>query len=184
MGGPAAGLAIDTYDQPFFPTRGVKLDATYYDARRVSAGLNEYTRAEARMGAAWSLGPWIVLGGLEGGDSPKGELPLGDAFALGGPRRLSGFAHDQLLGGRYLFGRLEAQYRLNLPIPVFGLSFIGGVVAEAGRMDKRISEPTLEGWQRSFGAYLAASTVFGPIYLGVADAKNGKGRFYLFIGTP
>ena len=184
MGGPAAMLAIDTYDQPFFPTRGVKFDATYFDARRVSAGLNEYSRAEARMGAAWSLGPWVVLGGLEGGDSPKGELPLGDAFALGGPRRLSGFAHDQLLGGRYAFGRIEAQYRLNLKIPVFGLSFIGGVVAEAGRMDKRISEPTLEGWQKSFGAYLAASTVLGPIYLGVADAKNGKGRFYLFIGTP
>jgi NTE family protein len=184
MAGPAAMLAIDTYDQPFFPTRGVKLDATYFDARRVSSGLSEYSRAEARLGAAWSVGPFAVLGGLEGGDTIQGALPLGDAFALGGPRRLSGFAIDQLRGGRYAFGRLEAQYRLNLAIPVFGLSFIGGLVAEAGRMDKRITEPTLEGWQRSFGGYLAASTFLGPIYIGVADAKNGKGRFYLFIGTP
>jgi len=184
MGGPVAVLAIDTYDQPFFPTRGIKFDATYFNAQRVSSGLNEYQRAEARLGAAWSLGPWVVLGGLEGGDTLHGTLPLGDAFALGGPRRLSGFATDQLLGGQYAFGRLEAQYRLTLPIPVFGLSLIGGVVAEAGRMDKRITEPALDGWQRSFGAYLAASTVLGPVYLGVADAKNGKGRFYLFIGTP
>jgi hypothetical protein len=64
------------------------------------------------------------------------------------------------------------------------VSFIGGVVAEAGRMDQRLTEPALEGWQRSFGAYLAASTVLGPVYVGVADAKHGKGRFYLFIGTP
>jgi NTE family protein len=47
-----------------------------------------------------------------------------------------------------------------------------------------MSEPTLTGWQRSLGAYIAANTFLGPIYLGVADAKNGRGRFYLFIGTP
>jgi len=184
MGGPSAALAFDTYDQPYFPTRGVKLDMTYFDARHVSSGIREYGRAEARFGAAWSMGPFVMLGALEGGDTTKGTLPLGDTFALGGPRRLTGFATDQLLGGRYAFGRLEAQYRLNLAIPVLGLSLIGGVVAEAGRMDQRLTEPALEGWQRSFGAYLAASTVLGPIYIGVADAKHGKGRFYLFIGTP
>jgi len=26
--------------------------------------------------------------------------------------------------------------------------------------------------------------VLGPLYVGVSDAKNGKARFYLFIGTP
>ena len=51
-------------------------------------------------------------------------------------------------------------------------------------MQKLITETTLTGWQRSFGAYLAASTPIGPVYLGVADAKNGRGRFYLFLGTP
>jgi NTE family protein len=183
-GGPMAALSIDTYDQPFFPTRGLKLDVTHFDAHRVSHGLDEYSRSEARVGAAWSLGSFVVLGGLEGGLTSKGALPLGDTFALGGPRRLSGFASDQLLGGEYAFGRLETQYRLTLPIPAFGLSFIGGLVAEAGRMNKRLTEPTLAGWQRSFGAYLAASTTLGPMYIGVADAPHGKGRFYLFIGTP
>lgn len=183
-GGPAAALSFDTYDQPFFPTRGIKLDLTHYDWRRVSTGLDPYSRSEAKLGAAWSLGPFVILGGLEGGTTSGGKVPLGDAFALGGPRRLSGFANDQLLGGEYAFGRLEAQYRLTLPIPVFGLSFIGGLVAESGRMNKRLTETALDGWHNSFGAYLAASTVLGPIYVGVADAKHGKGRFYLFIGTP
>jgi hypothetical protein len=133
-------LAIDTYDQPFFPTRGVKLDVTHFDAHRVSSNVEEYARSEARFGVAGTLGAWTVLGGLEGGYTGKGSLPLADAFTLGGPRRLSGFATDQLLGSEYAFGRLEAQYRLHASDPVFGLSFIGGLMAESGRMNKRITD--------------------------------------------
>ncbi len=187
LGGPTAAIAIDTYDQPFFPTQGVKLDVTHFDALHVSsnaAGFEPYSRSEARFGAAWSHKRFTYLVGLEGGTALKGTLPLADAFTLGGPRRMSGFARDQMLGGDYMFGRLEAQYRLNFASPLYGLSLIAGVLAEAGRMDKLLTETSLSGWQRSFGAYLAASTFLGPVYLGVADAKNGKGRFYLFIGSP
>jgi NTE family protein len=184
IGGPTASLAIDTYDQPFFPMRGVKLDASYFDAQHVTEGSAKYSRGEARLGAAWSHNRWAVLAGLEGGTAFKGNLPLGDAFSLGGPRRLSGFANDQLLGSGYTFGRLETQYRLHYASPLWGLTLIAGVLAEAGRMEKPFTETALTGWQRSFGAYLAANTFLGPVYLGVADAKNGRGRFYLFIGTP
>ena len=74
--------------------------------------------------------------------------------------------------------------RLNFATPLYGLTLLAGVSAEAGRMSKLITETSLQGWQRSIGAYLAADTFLGPVYLGVADAKNGKGRFYLFVGTP
>jgi len=183
LGGPTATFALDTYDQPFFPTRGVRLDATYFDARHATEA-DTYTRFEARMGGAISAGRWSLLGALEGGDTTGGQVPLGDAFTLGGPRRLSGFANDQLLGGRYTFGRVDAQYRLHYASPLWGLTLIGGVTAEAGRMQKPLVADSLTGWQRSFGAYLAANTFLGPVYLGVSDAKNGRGRFYLFIGTP
>jgi NTE family protein len=184
LGGPTATLAIDTYDQPFFPTRGLKLDVTHFEALRVTDGGRKYSRSEARSGAAYSLGHWVALGGIEGGTAPKGTLPLADAFTLGGPRRLAGFANDQMRGQDYALGRVEAQYRLNFASPLWGLTLIGGVAAEAGRMSKLVTETSLTGWQRSFSAYLAANTFLGPVYLGVADAKNGKGRFYLFIGTP
>ncbi len=184
QGGVTASVAIDTYDQPYFPTRGVKLDVTHFDAARVTGGLDTYSRSEARFGGAYSMGRWTMLAGVEGGTALKGELPLADAFTLGGPRRLSGFANDQMRGGGYAFGRLEAQYRLDFANPFYGLTLIGGVSAEFGRMSKLITETSLQGWQRSIGAYLAADTFLGPVYLGVADAKNGKGRFYLFVGTP
>jgi NTE family protein len=187
VGGPIATVAIDTYDQPFFPTRGMKLDVSHFDAMRVSTDASDlapYSRSEARFGAAWSRNRFTYLAGLEGGTALKGTLPLADAFTLGGPRRLAGFAHDQMLGGNYMLGRLEGQYRLDFASPLYGLTLIAGVVVEAGRMNKPLTETALTGWQRSFGAYLAASTFLGPVYLGVADAKNGKGRFYLFIGSP
>src|SRR5688572_3631642 len=136
LGGPTAALAIDTYDQPFFPTRGLKLDVTHFDALRVTGGGEKYSRTEARFGAAKSFGRWTVLGGLEGGTALKGEVPFADAFTLGGPRRLSGFAIDQMRGGDYTFGRLEAQYRLNFATPLYGLTLLAGVSAEAGRMSK------------------------------------------------
>ena len=184
MGGPTATLAIDTYDEPYFPRRGLKVDVTHFDAVRGGDRLAEYSRTEARVGAAWSVGRWALLGGLEGGTALKGTLPLADAFTLGGPRRLSGFAVDQMRGAEYAFARVEAQYRLDFANPFYGLALIGGVLAEVGRMNKPLTETSLSGWQRSFGAYLAADTFLGPIYLGIAEADNGKGRFYLFIGTP
>ena len=187
LGGPIATVAIDTYDQPFFPTRGLKLDVSHFDALNVSsnaAGFTPYSRSEARFGAAWSYNRFTYLAGLEGGTALKGTLPLAEAFTLGGPRRMAGFANDQMLGGDYMFGRVEGQYRLNFASPLYGLTLIAGVVAEAGRMNKLLTETSLSGWQRSFGAYLAASTFLGPVYVGVADAKNGRGRFYLFIGSP
>ena len=184
VGGPAARVAIDTYDQPFFPTRGVKLDVTHFEAQHVADSNDKYSRSEARLGAALSHNRWTLLGAVEGGTTLKGTLPLGDAFTLGGPRRLSGFAQGQLMGGDYLFGRFETQYRLHYASPLWGLTLIAGVMAEAGRMNKPLIDNPITGTQRSIGAYLAANTFMGPVYLGVSEARNGKGRFYLFIGTP
>jgi len=188
LGGPVASLAIDTYDQPFFPTRGLKLDASWLDARVIrqanGVDVGPYSRSEARFGTAFSRGPLAWLFALEGGTTLRGTLPLADAFTLGGPRRMAGFAQDQMLGGDYLYGRIDSQYRLNYASPLYGLTLIAGVSVEGGRMNKLFTETSLSGWQRSLSAYLGANTFLGPIYVGVADAKNGKGRFYLIIGTP
>jgi hypothetical protein len=51
-------------------------------------------------------------------------------------------------------------------------------------MRNSVTEPTLSAWQSSFSAYLATNSAFGPIYVGVANAKNGQGRFFFFVGTP
>ena len=140
VGGPTARLAIDTYDQPFFPTRGVKLDATHFEALRVAESDNKYSRTEARLGAALAhrrFGPGS--GGLEGGTTLKGTLPLGDAFALGGPRRLSGFAQGPATGRRYMFGRVgDAVPPAITPRRSGASRSSAGVTAEAGKHEQAL----------------------------------------------
>jgi len=132
FGGATARLALDTQDYAFFPTRGFRADVTYFDAQRVSEGMSKYGRAEARLGGAWSIGDLTLLGSLEGGKSTHGSLPLGDTFSLGGMRRLSAFAPGQILGGEYGLGTMQVQWRLTRPMPILGLSLLGGLSLETG----------------------------------------------------
>jgi len=124
------------------------------------------------------------VGGLERGESIHGTLPASDLFSLGGPRHLSAFAPGQLRGDDLSYARAEVQYKLTKPIPLLGLSVIGGLQAEAGRIGKPAIDSQVTGWQNSFGVYLAANSVIGPIYFGYADSKSTRGRLYFFIGTP
>jgi len=183
-GGPHGALAIDTYDYAFFPTRGYKLEAEAFDAQHVPDGTEKYGTASIRLGGAWTLGRFILVGGLERGESTHGTLPASDLFTLGGPRHLSAFAPGQLRGDDLSYGRAEVQYKLTKPIPLLGLSVIGGLQAETGRIGKPAIDSQVTGWQNSFGVYLAANSVIGPIYFGYADSKSTRGRLYFFIGTP
>jgi len=183
-GGVQARLDIDTLDYAFFPTKGFRLQARMFDAQHVDEGRGKYGLAQAKFNGAYTVGDLIFLGALEGGGPIHGTLPPGDLFAMGGPRKLAGFAQGQFRGDEYYYGRMDAQYRLTRPIPLLGLSVIAGIAAEAGRMPNAITEPNLTGWQSSFSTYLATNSAFGPIYIGIADAKNGKGRFFFFVGTP
>jgi NTE family protein len=184
IGGARATLAIDKYDFAFFPTRGYKVDAEAFEAQRVSDGGGKYGNAHVKLGAAWSFRDLILTGAAEWGRSTHGTLPVSDLYSLGGPRHLSGYAPGQIRGDDYAYGRIEAQYKLTKPIPLLGLQMFAGVLAETGRMKVLVTEPTLTGWQNSYGVYLAANSAFGPIYFGYSDAKNGKGRLYFFVGTP
>ena len=155
-----------------------------FDAMRMSDGNRKYGRAEARFSGAWSLGDVTLLGSMEGGKTTHGSLPLGDAFSLGGQRRLSAFAPGQILGDEYALATTQLQYRLTQPMPILGLALLAGVSLEAGRMRHGITETNLGGRIDSLGFYFAANTPLGPMYLGYADAKGRPGRIYLFIGTP
>ncbi|MCW5593270.1 MAG: BamA/TamA family outer membrane protein, partial [Burkholderiales bacterium] len=185
VGGLTANVALDTQDFAFFPTKGYQADLNYFDAQRVSGGRGKYGRVDARLQGAWSPGDLIFLAGVEGGTSTYGELPLADAFYLGGRARLSAYAPGQIIGtDAYGLATVQAQYRLTKPMPVLGLSLLAGVSYEAGYMKNPITEPTLTGALNSYGVYLASNTILGPLYFGYAWTKDRQGRFYFFIGTP
>jgi NTE family protein len=186
VAGPTFNVVLDTEDQAYFPTRGFQGRLDYFDAMKATGDNGtKYAKLSGGLEGVYSIRDVSLIGEIEGGDTTKGTLPVGDLFSLGGPRRLSAFANDQLLGGQYEYGRIEAQWRLTKPIPLLGLNIIAGAIAEAGRMRKSATELALEGvWLQSYGVYIAANTFLGPVYFGYSDSKKGEGRFYLFVGTP
>jgi len=185
VGGVAASLALDTQDYAFFPTRGYSANLDYFEATRQTNLAGKYGRVKGTLAGAWSPGDLIFLGKVEGGQATNGTPPLADAFALGGLGRLSAYAPAQIIGNEaYGLVSLQAQYRLNKPMPILGLSMLAGVSYEAGYMKNPLTEPKLTGGINSYGVYLASNTIFGPMYLGYATSKDTGGRFYLFIGTP
>ncbi|QJR09996.1 hypothetical protein DSM104443_01047 [Usitatibacter rugosus] len=186
VSGPSLNIALDTEDQAYFPTKGFQGRIDYFHALKATGDSgSKYAKLSGAFEGVYSIRDVSLIGEIEGGNATKGNLPAGDLFSLGGPRRLSSFANDQFLGEQYEYGRLEAQWRLTKPIPLLGLNFIAGAIAEAGRMRKSQTELALDGvWLQSYGIYIAANTFLGPVYFGYSDSKKGEGRFYLFVGTP
>lgn len=179
-----AGLELDTLDERYFATRGHYLNATLRDMRPSGGEDPPYTRASLDFTLARTLGDWTLQLTGEAGSSTRGVLPAYDAFSLGGPFRLSGFAPDQMIGDDLRYVRLSVQRRLVTPSRVGGTTVYAGLLAESGKMGTPYTEARLSGWQRSFGLYLGMNTLVGPLYLGFANAPNGRSAWYLFLGTP
>jgi NTE family protein len=184
VGGITANLAIDQYNFAFFPTRGYKVDMSYFDAREVSLGPS-YAKWEANASAAFDLGPVVILPSVAGGRATRGTLPAGDLFSLGGLNRLSAFAPGQILGQDYWYTGVRFERRLLQPIPVIGLSVLAGINLERGHMKDSVTEPTLgKGNIDSYGFYLGATTPLGPLYVGWSGTQDRRGRIFFFLGTP
>ncbi|MBL8515570.1 MAG: patatin-like phospholipase family protein [Betaproteobacteria bacterium] len=183
-GGPYLGFEYDTLDERYFPSRGLFLNANIRDVRRVDREDAPYARASLELWKAWSLRDYTLQLTAEMGSTTRGVLPAYDAFTLGGPFRLSGFASDQLVGDDMRFARLALQRRLLAPSGIVGASVYAGVLAEAGKMGLPYTEARLTGWQKSFGVYLGMNTIVGPLYFGYSNAPKGRSTWYLFLGTP
>lgn len=182
--GPYVAFEYDSLDERYFPSHGWYLNANLRDVRRVDRDDSPYSRASLEIWKAWSISDYTLQLTAEAGSSTRGLLPAYDAFTLGGPFRLSGFAADQLIGDDMRFARLALQRRLFSPSSIVGASVYAGVLVEAGKIGVPYTEQRLTGWQKSFGAYLGMNTIVGPLYLGYANAPKGRSTWYLFLGTP
>jgi NTE family protein len=183
-GGPTVSLDIDTLDQSYFPTRGLAVKANWVDVRRSSEDDPVYGRASVRVNHARTWRDYTIEVSGEAGASTKGVLPVYDAFTLGGPFRLSGFAQDQLLGDDLRFVRMGLQKRLVAPSSLLGASLYAGMSLEGGKLGQRFTETRLDGWLTSYGLYLGLNTFAGPLYFGYANGRHGRATWYLFLGTP
>lgn len=175
-------LLVDTLDRPYFAREGYALWLDAYTWQRNDrADRGAYRRLNARLDYAVSAGPHTLNLSLQGGSRLGTELPVFDAFTLGGPFQLSGHPYGRFLAEGFAFARLQ-YYRRTYALPnPLGTGVYAGVSLEAGRLSRALAS-LAPGTVGSLGLFIGADTFLGPLYLVAGFGSGGNRALHLLIG--
>jgi NTE family protein len=182
--GVAARFRVDTQDSTLFPRAGTQVDVRYDHAFSVQGSDEDAMRYAAEVEHSWSFGRNTITAGAEGGVSlNESSTPLGNAFFLGGFRRLSGLGTDELIGSRGGVARLD-YYRqlLRLDLGALSSKVYAGLTLEAGNCYSETDPVTWESLRWGGAVYLGAETVLGPAFFSWGYTDPSRKRFYLIVG--
>ena len=175
----------DTLDNVNFPTKGFYLDARArrYDQMENSADpeVSDYY-VETIFPWDWGDGWVSVLSGKAGSSTIPGRYPLGGLF------NMSGAYYGRYSGSDMVLGRLQLSKRLQ-HTDVFGFPIYVGAGLEMGRVQEDVlptylSDKDLGVWKKAVSAYVAADSIFGPLYLAVGQTSDNDSAVYFFWGRP
>jgi hypothetical protein len=184
--GPRFSLALERPRSPAFlesdvrvriEARGARLRTTSGETRgeRMSVG-----RIHASTEIAHLFGGPLFLRGAAGAVAPANEVPLQEAFALGGPITAPGYRFHELRAERFVSGRVEGRFRT--PFPALPLGRFGRIPGSAtvapfvgAAWLDRVRTSAGSGWWPSAG--LGWIGVFDLIRLDVARGlRDGRWR--------
>ena len=175
----------DTLDNVNFPTQGFYLDARArrYDQMENSAD-PEVSDFFVETIFPWDWGDgWVsILSGKAGSSTIPGRYPLGGLF------NMSGAYYGRYSGSDMVLGRLQLSKRLQ-HTDVFGFPIYVGAGFEMGRVQEDVlptylSDKDLGVWKKAVSAYVAADSIFGPLYLAVGQTSDNDSAVYFFWGRP
>jgi NTE family protein len=182
-GGLFSSFAYNTLDSLYFPRQGAssgiemqlprKEMSSDFNAKILSTGwLKAYTWGENTFIPTISVR--TVL------DS---EVPLQDAFPLGGFLSLSGYQEDELAGQHIGLARLIAFRRIaGTRLPAFNMPVYLGASLESGNAWNSKGDINYHSIIYAGSVFLGADTYLGPMYLGYGQAEGGHRAVYLTIG--
>jgi NTE family protein len=179
--GWAASLSLDQMNRLYFPTRGWATRFDYFDSSEAG-----FSRAEADIQGAFSLGQTVFTGRVNYVGSPKGQLPFFNAGKLGGFLNMSAFARGQILGDDIVYAGIRAEQIIGtFPMGLRGDMRLGFAL-EGAHVGTYYTETNLSGTSilNSAALYLGGETPFGPAYLGFGYSTNGASNLFLSIGIP
>lgn len=184
-------LAVDSFDNAFFPTGGV-LGAVEF---RKSLGVSDSPFNRSRVGGAFRLAAPLAGGVLvpstEFGfaldapaliDDPALPPSTVQGFeSLGGPLRLSGLPQDSLRGRHKTLFSLAWYRAVSGGEALFGRPIYVGGSFEAGNVFMSLEDFALDDFLYGGSVFVGSPTVIGPIFLG-AGYSDGSASAYLLIG--
>ena len=179
--GWAASLSLDQMNRLYFATRGWAARFDYFDSAKAG-----FSRAEADVQGAFSLGQTVFTGRVNYVGSPKGQLPFFNAGKLGGFLNMSAFARGQILGDDITYAGIRAEQIIGtFPLGLRGDMRLGFAL-EGAHVGTYYTETNLSGTNilNSAALYLGGETPFGPAYLGFGYSTDGASNLFLSIGIP
>ncbi|HSG24368.1 MAG TPA: patatin-like phospholipase family protein [Azonexus sp.] len=178
FGGLKLTLDFDQFDRMYFPTRGWSSRVQYFDSREAG-----YSRLDAEVQGAFSLGDSVFNGRVSYTGSPNGTLPVYDAGTLGGFRNMTAYAKGQIIGDDISYIGVGAEQIIGrLPLGLRGDMRLG-VFLEAARAGYRYTEEGRAGVLDSLAVYLGGETPFGPTYLGFGYSTSDVYNLFFSVGV-
>jgi NTE family protein len=179
VSGWMAQLQLDQLNRLYLPTAGWSLRASWFESADA-----EYNRTDVKLNTALPMADWVMGLRVTYSGALHGRLPPQDAARLGGFLNLSGFATGQLLGDQVAYGHVRFERIIGrMPVGLRGDMRVG-MALETGKVGRPLTELKRTGWLDSAALYLGGETPFGPVYVGLGYATQGRTNAYLAIGTP
>ena len=182
-GGVAVRLIRDTRDRDVLWQDGTLLRVNYFRGMEGLGAVEDYDRLEAMAVTAVPYGDSVVYLRASGGSSFGAQLPVYEAFTLGGPVSLPGFSIGELRGSNYWSGHASFLRRIADISYVFGQSLYAGLNFTVANINDRIGvapdDPVY-----STGLVLAGRTPLGPISLSLAVTSESDWQLVLGLGRP
>jgi len=182
-GGIALRLIRDTRDRDVLWQDGTLLRMNYFRGVEGLGAVDDYDRLEAMAVTAVPFGDSVVYLRASGGSSFGAQLPVYDAFTLGGPVSMPGFNVGELRGSNYWSAHAEYLRRIADISYVFGQALYAGLNFTAADIDDRVGlapdDPVY-----STGFVLTGRTPLGPVALSLAFTSESDWQLVFSLGRP
>jgi NTE family protein len=176
---------VDTQDNAFFPSHGLRLTFSGFSGTRAEQDVDrKVSRGELDVHQSIPIGErdTINLGVRLAGTNLFDPVLLG-SFRLGGFLEISGLRTEELEGS-YL-GRARAVYLHRTgQLPVFGNTYYLGGSLEVGNVWQERSAISFGDTYKAGSLFFAADTPFGPFYIAWGHTTRGDSTWYLLLGRP
>jgi len=187
--GWTAKFIFDTRNTPLLPTSGWLAKIDYFSSERSFNSEHNYRRLDSLIQMTHRLkrSGDVILVSAAGGTDLNSELPLYEAFTLGGPKSFPGFGIGELRGTEYWTGSVSYLSKIVDISKLFGQALYAGVQLQAGEMSaipELSARGTYDDLLYSGSIFLTARTPIGPATVSVAGTSTDTWVVSFSLGRP
>ncbi|MEA3522311.1 MAG: patatin-like phospholipase family protein [Campylobacterota bacterium] len=180
-----ARLRHDSFDNAYFPTRGIFSDINWKKEMPNWSSELDYSLVGFRLKTASSNGDHTLLPAIQYTSTYEGKIGHTSLQTLGGFGKLSGYPSNAIAGNSLGLGVLEYRYRLQHNDFLGALSapiYLGGMY-EVGNAWLKGESVSWSDMIHAGNIYIASDTIFGPLYLAYGGADQQHTSFYFYLGN-